>query len=213
MTITTVWILPTLIATLSCPVLLADSDHSSWRERMITIETYNLAHVGSKTLAEAEQLASRIFATAGIDARWTPGAVSDRVKLIIDFTAIPEKQCAAPLPSIILRVLLIPHAPRGISSRALGFALPCARRGMQVILYADRVEQVSCEMPASFRLVLGYALAHEFGHVLLRSSEHEKSGLMKALWTRDDWQRAAMSTIVFTPNHARRIAELQAAGE
>jgi len=32
-------------------------------------------------------------------------------------------------------------------------------------------------------------VAHELGHVLLHSAEHEDSGLMKAVWSKSDWQR------------------------
>lgn len=33
----------------------------------------------------------------------------------------------------------------------------------------------------TFSRVLGYALAHELGHVLLHSAGHENSGLMKGV--------------------------------
>jgi hypothetical protein len=211
---TTVWILPTLLAILGFPALPADSGHSNWRERKITIETYDFAHIGSKTLAQAEQLATHIFATAGVDARWTSGSIWDTTHMASDFSAISQNQCAANLHLASIRIQLLPQAPNGFSSQALGYALPCAQRGVQVTLYADRLEAVSRVTFAAFHRVLGYALAHEIGHVLLRSSAHEKSGLMKALWSKNDWQRAAMLTIPFTPDQARRMAaELQVAGE
>ena len=214
MKVTTVWILPMLITILGYTVLAADLDHVGWRERKLTIETYDLAHVGLKNLAQAEQLATRIFATAGVDTRWATGSPLDTAHLASDFSAVSQNQCAATLQLATVRVQLLLHAPNGFSSQALGYALPCSERGMQVTLYVDRMETVSCSTLAAFHRVLGYALAHEIGHVLLRSSEHEKSGLMKALWTKNDWQRAAMLTMPFTPDQARRIAaERQAAGE
>jgi hypothetical protein len=76
---------------------------------------------------------------------------------------------------------ILPHAPRGFSPQALGYALPCAKSGMQVTIYADRVETVSWTTLAGFYRVLGHALAHEVGHVLLRSCAHDDSGLMRCL--------------------------------
>jgi hypothetical protein len=214
MKVTAVWILSMFIATLCCPIFAADPDHYNWRERKLTIETYDFAHLGSQILAQAEQLATRIFATAGVDTRWTAGSLLDTVHLTSDFSAVSQHQCAATLPLAKVRVQLLLHAPNGFSYQALGYALPCSERGMQITLYTDRMKTVSYSTDAVFHRVLGYALAHEIGHVLLRSSEHGKSGLMKALWTKNDWQRAAMLTIPFTPNQARRIAvELQAIGE
>jgi hypothetical protein len=54
--------------------------------------------------------------------------------------------------------------------------------------------------------VLAHALTHELGHVLLRSDLHEKSGLMKAIWTESDWQRAAVTIIPFSLDDMRFIA-------
>ncbi len=35
---------------------------------------------------------------------------------------------------------------------------------------------------------------------------HEPSGLMKGIWTKTDWQRAAVTVIAFEPNDASFIA-------
>ena len=55
---------------------------------------YDHAHLGSKILAQAERLAAEIFSGAGIEAQWTPGAVSDGVDLTDDFSA------ASPTPPL-----------------------------------------------------------------------------------------------------------------
>jgi hypothetical protein len=69
------------------------------------------------------------------------------------------------------------------------------------------MEAVSGSTLAVFYRVLGHALAHEVGHILWRSTAHEGSGLMKAVWSKADWQRASVTIIPFTPQQARRIAE------
>ena len=87
--------------------------------------------------------------------------------------------------------------------------IPCAtERGVQVILYADRTAQVSQAGGPTFVRVLGYAIAHELGHVLLHSGDHEAAGLMKDIWTRRDWQRAAVEIIPFSPTEVQRIVAL-----
>jgi hypothetical protein len=171
-------------------------------EAPLTVLIYDRAHVGAKTLIEAERLASEIFARAGVETQWTWRSVSDSGALLNDFSAVTGQACAQPLDSATLRVEILPHAPRGFSTQALGYALPCAKSGMHATIYADRVEIVSCTTLAGFYRVLGHALAHEIGHVLLRSCAHDDSGLMKAIWAKSDWQRAAVSTLSFTPSQS-----------
>src|SRR3954467_3786053 len=65
---------------------------------------------------------------------------------------------------------------------------------------------LSYSQPTAFYRELGYALAHETGHVVLRSSAHERHGLMKAVWAKDDWQRAAVAIIPFTLEAAKEMA-------
>jgi hypothetical protein len=42
MKVTTVWILPMFMTILGCTAFAADPNPDSWRERVLTIETYNL---------------------------------------------------------------------------------------------------------------------------------------------------------------------------
>jgi hypothetical protein len=172
-------------------------------EAPLTIFIYDRAHVGSKTLIQAEVLASEIFERAGVETQWTTQSVSDHAALLNDFSAATDKVCAESLGSATLRAEILPFAPRGFSPQALGYALPCAKSGMQVTIYADRVETVSRTTLAAFYRVLGHALAHEVGHVLLRSCAHDNSGLMKGVWAKSDWQRAAVSRLPFTQGQAR----------
>jgi hypothetical protein len=194
------WIVGTLFTTLSAPAFAAPSDGR------IIVSVYDFAHIGLKTVAQSEQLATRIFALARIDAHWNAGSLSETKNLMLDFSPTGPGGCAAPLPAV-LHVQVLSHAPNGVLPQALGFSLPCAERGMQVTLFEDRVESVSRTSHASFYRVLAHALVHELGHVLLRSELHEKTGLMKAIWTESDWQRAAVTIIPFSPDDMRSIAK------
>ena len=69
----------------------------------------------------------------------------------------------------------------------------------------ERCEGVAYQTPISFKKVLAYAIAHELGHVLLRSSEHSETGIMRAHWDRVTWLQAAIRGIPFDEGQARRI--------
>jgi hypothetical protein len=183
-----------------------------------SVLVYDLAHVGSKTLKQAEGIGIEIFSNAGVNVRFATASVADRGELLTDFTVPPARGCAhQPLSSAVLRAQILSHAPAGLPRETLGYSLPCARRGVQVTLFADRIEDVSHNTYACFYRVLGHALAHEVGHVLLRSEAHTHEGLMKARWTRSDWQRAAVLAIGFNSEQQQRITDelrsVQASGD
>lgn len=192
--------------------LLATSAIAEMSSVRVSIVIYDGAHVGLKTVGQAERVAATILRTAAIQSRWESGEAQEVGNLGMDFTAYGRQQCEADPVSTILRVQILPHVPMGLPPNALGFALPCARSGVQVTIYAERVERVSQNGGPTFARVLGYAIAHELGHVLLHSDAHEPEGLMKARWSKSDWQRAAVSVISFSAEDARQIAALTTPG-
>jgi hypothetical protein len=173
----------------------------------IPIVVYDGAELVPKTLSSAENLAGTILLTSGLEAEWSAGPIADLKRLVIDFTPRTGGECASVPSPRLLRVQLLRQAPASLSPQVLGFSLPRAMNGIQVSIYADRVAEVSQRMAPTFGQVLGYALAHELGHVLLHSLRHENSGLMKGVWSKGDWQRAAATIIPFSPEQARRILE------
>lgn len=166
----------------------------------VSVSVYDFAHVGSKPLEQAEKLAAEVFMSVGILARLTTAMSPD--PLGSDFSALSRDGCGGLPRPVTIRAQILQHAPAGFRPSALGYSLPCAQSGAQITLYADRMEVVSRTANASFYRVLGHTLAHELGHVLLRSTAHESSGLMKAIWTQKDWQQAAVLEIRFS-SHPR----------
>lgn len=171
----------------------------------VSVYVYDFAHVGSQTLEQAEKLAAEVFASAGIVVRLTTAISAD--PLGSDFSVPSRDGCReSPLP-VIIRAQILPHAPAGFRPSALGYSLPCAQSGAQITLYADPMEAVSRTANTSFYRVLGHSLAHELGHVLRRSEAHDARGLMKDIWTRQDWRRAAISMVVFNSPESVRGKE------
>jgi hypothetical protein len=198
MTTTRLWIGCVLTAALSAKVLAGSMNAP------LNIQLYDRAHVGSKTLAQAERVSGEIFARAGIELHWTTRSVFDEDELMADFSAGGRTER---LGSATVTAAIFPRAPQGFSPQALGFALPWAKRGIQVTIYADRVEMASSSSLASFYRVLGHALAHELGHVILRSTAHESSGLMKGVWSKSDWQLAAVGLVPFNLDQAKNMTQ------
>jgi len=61
-----------------------------------------------------------------------------------------------------------------------------------------RIETLAADGDASLPDILGHAMAHEIGHLLLGPS-HSPAGIMRAEWTRKDLESAARNELSFTP--------------
>ena len=171
----------------------------------LTVRVYDLAHVQSRALRRAQQVAGRILQNAGIRPVWAVGNEDARESRLVDADAAGGRACNDALRPAEVSVRLAPAAPPGLPPLALGFALPCARYGVQVTLFVDRIERAAARVPPSYATVLGHALAHEVGHVLLRSERHASTGLMRAVWSREDWQRMSASGLWLTAEEAAAI--------
>ena len=112
-------------------------------------------------------------------------------------------------------------APSHSRDLSLGYSLvePGKDSGALATIYLDRVEWVAWNSGADPRIVLGRAIAHEIGHLLLGTNKHADAGLMRALWSRQTLERDHATDWLFTIAEgeamlralARRTPALQAA--
>jgi hypothetical protein len=181
--------------------------HDSSAKQHIQIRIFNLALVSRRDLSQAKREVNRIFAEAGIDVSWADGSPQDNVSLITDFSASNSTatSCEVARNARELLLQLLPNAPNGVDPRTLGYSLPCAGFGIDSTIFINKCEGVAFQTPVSFGKVLAYAMAHELGHVLLRSTEHAGTGLMRPQWDRTTWIRAATRGISIDLEQARRM--------
>ncbi len=106
-------------------------------------------------------------------------------------------------PYLVVR--LVRQMSATVFPGALGFALPFARMGAHVTIFYDRVEALTWYVSTDPFLILGFTLAHDIGHVLLRSLEHTAGGLMQARWNEASWRLAATGLLAFRPDEAERM--------
>ena len=72
---------------------------------------------------------------------------------------------------------------------------------MAVIFY-DRVEELANAKVAGAGQILGHAVAHEIGHLLLGTIIHSSTGLMSSPWSREDLKFARL---LFTHQEAKKM--------
>lgn len=77
-------------------------------------------------------------------------------------------------------------------------------------IFYERVEALAASGNAARAIVLGHALAHEIGHLLLGTNDHSLKGLMRGEWLREELRHAAQGNLSFTSEEGEKIrAQLQ----
>jgi hypothetical protein len=120
----------------------------------------------------ALDVAREVFATALVDVAWTlcePGT------------------CLTPSTEAF-KLRVTRSSSRGESrSEVLGHALIDSRAhaGVLATVFIDRTRRLADDLGIDYRVLLGRAIAHELGHLLLGTSMHG-SGLMREIWSHDE---------------------------
>jgi hypothetical protein len=162
------------------------------------VRLYNYASVTSEGLAKAQQQASGIFCQIGVEVVW------------VDDTTLQKRPGAVAFEEVDLFLRILPQPRATLASRsALGEALPCdlRREGCIASVFLNRAKQLADRTGMSLHQVLGHAMAHELGHLLLGSNSHSGWGLMRAVWNNRDMQRAAKGDLLFTSEQAEAISQ------
>ena len=66
-------------------------------------------------------------------------------------------------------------------------------------IFYSRIQTLVADGDAGLSDILGHAMAHEIGHLLIGPS-HSQVGIMQAEWTREDLASAARNQLSFTPS-------------
>jgi hypothetical protein len=146
----------------------------------VTIRTYNNFGVSAEDLAGARPHVEAVFKGAGVEVSWVDCWYRDK-----ELTEAAER-CRQPLKAneVILRLQAANPLP-GRRYVSMGFALVNIAEGVPFLatVFADLVRSVSRDAHLDYRLLLGRAIAHEIGHLLLDTNRHADSGLMRAGWS------------------------------
>ena len=160
-------------------------------DQQLVIHLYNLADVSSRRLDQAMQQATLVLATAGVKAVWQQGASDAKEAHTVDLSKPLAWKIQNPSVRKPLVLVLIRDVPADYLKGALGRAFPEAQTGINAMIFYDRIERLKQSDEIDTSAVLGLALAHEIGHVLLQSVAHSQAGIMKSPWTKADIQHAA----------------------
>ncbi len=176
---------------------------STERSLTITLHVYNYAHIVTTLLARAEGEATTIFRRAGVEAVWVDCPLSGAE--LEKFPACQERMGAA---DFVLRIRSSPMTPKAAAHNdALGSALACLQdeAGCSAEVFYQRVTEWAGSGDISVYQLLGHAMAHEIGHLLLGPNSHSRDGIMRPQWNPSDLRVIAQASLRFTPEQAAHL--------
>jgi hypothetical protein len=175
----------------------------------ITLSVYNYAQVPEKILSEAEKEVTEIFRKIGVESTWRhpslsseknpAGSVFEAPFLSLELSIlIISSSAAEPMEERLdLKEEVLGLSPRPKEGRGGRLAYVFHHRVREFVIKRTLLEQEA--------LVLGLAMAHEIGHLLLPHDSHSHGGIMRSRWDRQDLRLATFGDLVFTPQQAKLI--------
>ena len=119
--------------------------------------------------------------------------------------------CTAKPQPVDIFLRLMPEqmaAKLGFQVDCLGFALVPERDfGLFTAVFWDKARRVAEKWGARRSTVLGHAIAHEIGHLLIAERGHAGRGLMKGRWSQSEILHANKVPMKFCSKDKRRIRE------
>jgi len=171
-------------------------------EQQITVRIHDYAHANPTALLHAERVAGDILEQAGVAVVW--------LECPMDSSNSGAAACSSTMSPVDLVMNLLPHSmsdrlhkPGGV----LGFALEASGKdfGFNASIFYDVVKDCVAERYQDFDELLGAAIAHELGHLLLGTNSHSSTGLMSAFWSGKQLRIADQHGLVFSDAEAKRI--------
>jgi hypothetical protein len=133
--------------------------------------------------------AAGVYHRAGVSIRWltVPDAITSSTDLVIRI-----------LPAALDAEFRVDNDSMGVAPSASG------TRGTVAYVFADRVRDFGERGHIDLWLVLGSAIAHELGHLLLPLNSHASDGIMRAHWDPKLISRAG-GFLSFAPDQGRLL--------
>jgi hypothetical protein len=164
----------------------------------LTVRVYDATGLPEATRTAALAIAGAALGAAQIDTVWR------RCDL-----RRGNSGCDTPPPGgeLVIRIVGARIPPPGTRGLVLGDALleRPSGEGRLATIYSDRVERLAHAASVDAARLLGYAIAHELGHLLLATSEHSRQGLMRAVWSNERVRRAIEDDWRFTDREIAAI--------
>jgi hypothetical protein len=143
---------------------------SGWGGEKIQVYV-NGGNIATAVLVKAEDTASRMLATAGVQIAWRFGAPRSGEAIVVDFSE---------------------HTTPNDHPGAMAYARPY--EGVHIVVLYDRMQKVPGRL---LPVLLAHVLVHELTHLLEAVEHHSATGIMKAHWDENDYNQMLRAPLKF----------------
>ena len=183
--------------------------------RRVVVRSYNTIGLPLATISHAEKAVGELLRDAGIDSTWRNCRTVDG----------PSSQSADPCDDVlsasevVVRIVRTPHAITHVEVLGYSHVDAYRRQGTLATVFADRVRVLAAALRIDEGTLLGRAVTHELGHLLLGTLDHSETGLMRGAWNtagrrRSNWLfSSAEATQMRAGLQARSLSSLLAVAQ
>jgi len=169
---------------------------------MITLRIYNHG-VSHALLVRSEGEATAILNHAGLEVGWVDCPLSAG-----ESASYPACRNTMSSTEFTIKILTAADARRiATHGDDLGEALECLgdHSGCSAYVFYRDVRELTRGEDVSESQLLGHALAHEIGHLLLGARSHTANGIMRAHWHQQELCTIARAHLFFTDEQSERL--------
>ena len=192
----------TTLAALTPSTVTASQENQPAPARTLTILVFDYSGWSASDINEVESVTALVLSRAEIGTRWLHcfGPLAERPR---------PKLCDGDLtPGTVLMRIIPAHLgqpsklgdPLGAAVIEVGYAS----------LFASEVRKHADQFGLTPESLMGYAMAHEIGHLLL-GEKHAASGLMRAAWGKQEYREMAQRWLGFSLDQKKSLYETLAA--
>lgn len=195
-------------------LVISAATNSSGETHRVVVRVYETG-IGDPSLRTAAiDTASAIVEMAGISVEWYDCTENGRRPVCQDARRAGNF-IARIMPTLSTGPALRKSAIDALENSAgneppLGFAVvdPDTHAGKMATVFHDQIDAVARRTGVARSELLGRALAHEVGHLLLGVRGHSRSGIMRAVWTDDELSRDRPDEWMFAPTDRQKLQQV-----
>ena len=165
--------------------------------RRIVVRSYNTIGVRQTMLRRAESTVHELLQQAGVEAS-SRDCRTDRGPSSQSPDTCSERLTTS---ESVVRIVRTPRAVTDPDGLGYSHVDPYVRQGTVATVFADRIRVLAAALRVDEGTLLGRAMTHEIGHLLLGTLEHSEGGLMRRHWS----ERGGAADWLFSQAQAEQI--------